>query len=64
MALDEPQEEKDLTFTEQGVSFAIDKELLEKVQPVVIDFVDGPGGAGFKITSSLPEGEGCGGSCG
>jgi iron-sulfur cluster assembly protein len=63
MALDEPQD-KDFTVTEQGVSFAIDKELLEKVKPVVVDFMDAPGSSGFRITSSLPEGEGCGGSCG
>jgi iron-sulfur cluster assembly protein len=63
MALDEPQKEKDLTFTEQGVSFAIDKDLMEKVKPIMIDFVESPDGSGFKITSSLAAGAGCGSSC-
>lgn len=63
MALDEPQE-KDFTFTDRGVTFAVDKDLLEKAKPIGIDFVESAGGSGFKITSSLATGDGCGSSCG
>jgi iron-sulfur cluster assembly protein len=59
MALDEPQE-NDLTFNEQGITFAIEKELFEKSKPIRVDFVESGGGAGFHVTSSMPEcSEGC-----
>jgi iron-sulfur cluster assembly protein len=63
MAQDEPQE-KDVTFREQGVTFAIDKDLLEEVKPICVDFVESAGRSDFKISSSLPEAEDCGDSCG
>ena len=62
MAQDEPQE-KDATFTEQGVAFVIDRDLLEEVKPVGVDFVESEGRADFKISSSLPDPGDCG-SCG
>lgn len=58
MALDEPQE-NDVTFTDQGITFAIDKALLEEAKPIRIDFVESPTGSGFALTSSLPTGGGC-----
>jgi Fe-S cluster assembly iron-binding protein IscA len=58
MALDEPQN-SDLTFTEQGITFAIEKELFEDAKPIRIDFVDSPTGAGFQLTSSLSSADGC-----
>jgi Fe-S cluster assembly iron-binding protein IscA len=58
MALDEPQE-NDVNFTDQGITFAIDKELFEKAKPIRIDFLESPGGSGFQLTSSLPAGGGC-----
>ena len=63
MALDEPQE-KDMTFTDKGITFAVEKDLFEKAKPIRIDFVESAGGSGFKITSSLASGGGCGDSCG
>ena len=63
MALDEPQE-KDFTVTDRGVTFAVEKDLFEKAKPIRIDFMESAGGSGFKITSSLATGEGCGSSCG
>jgi iron-sulfur cluster assembly protein len=62
MALDEPQD-KDMTFTDKGVTFAVEKDLFEKAKPIGIDFVESTGGSGFKITSSLAMGDGCGSSC-
>jgi Fe-S cluster assembly iron-binding protein IscA len=57
MALDEPKE-NDSTFIEQDITFAIDKDLLEKAKPIRLDFVESGGQTGFQITSSLPAG-GC-----
>lgn len=59
MALDEPHED-DLTLTEQGITFAIEKDLFEKAKPITVDFHESlDGGTGFNITSSLPTGGGC-----
>ncbi|HNY70007.1 MAG TPA: hypothetical protein PKH14_04395 [Syntrophorhabdus sp.] len=59
MALDESQE-NDLTFTEQGITFAVEKELFEKTKPIRVDFLESVTGSGFNITSSLPScSEGC-----
>jgi len=63
MALDEPQE-NDVTHTDQGVTFVIEKDLLEQVKPVRIDFVESAKGGGFHLASSLAKKEGCGSSCG
>jgi iron-sulfur cluster assembly protein len=63
MALDEPRE-KDFTVTDRGVTFAVEKDLFEKVKPILIDFVESAGGSGFKITSNLASARGCGDSCG
>jgi len=63
MVLDEPLE-GDEVITKDGSTFLIDKILLERVQPVKVDFTDTDGGAGYIITSSLSAGGGCGGgSC-
>lgn len=63
MALDESQKEKDVTFMDQGITFAVEKDLYEKTKPIRLDFVESASGSGFKITSSLPSGGGCGDSC-
>jgi iron-sulfur cluster assembly protein len=62
MALDEPQE-ADVTYTEDDVTFAIDKDLFERVKPIRVDFVESPEGSGFHLSSSLATGGGCGSSC-
>ena len=62
MALDEPQE-KDMTFTDKGITFAVEKDLFEKAKPIGIDFVESAGGSSFKITSNLASGGSCGDSC-
>lgn len=63
MALDEPLEE-DMTFTDRDVKFVIDKKLFEEVKPIRVDFIEAPTGSGFKLTSNLAAGAGCGGTCG
>jgi Fe-S cluster assembly iron-binding protein IscA len=41
----------------------IEKDLLEKVKPIRVDFVESAEGAGFTLASSLETGGGCGSSC-
>jgi iron-sulfur cluster assembly protein len=62
MALDEPRE-TDEVFNEQGVSFVVDKGLLDEVQPVVIDFIETDRGSGFVVKSEALQAGGCGTSC-
>lgn len=62
MALDETRNEADEVIQTGGTTFVIEKDLLNQVKPINIDFITTPQGAGFKLTSSLPEGDGCG-SC-
>jgi iron-sulfur cluster assembly protein len=62
MALDEARNETDEVIQTSGTTFVIEKDLLSQVKPINIDFITTPQGAGFKLTSSLPEGDGCG-SC-
>jgi len=63
MALDESNE-SDETFKINGLTFMIEKELLEMVKPVKIDFIETPRGAGYIIESSLKAADGCGGCAG
>ena len=60
MALDEPKDSDDL-FKVDGYEYIIDKELLEKAQPVKVDFQ----GMGFKLDCGIDFGaaDGCSG-CG
>jgi Fe-S cluster assembly iron-binding protein IscA len=62
MALDESQE-GDEVFTRNGLTFMIEKALLETAKPIKVDFVETPRGSGYAITSSLQKADGCGG-CG
>jgi Fe-S cluster assembly iron-binding protein IscA len=62
MALDEPGNE-DEVIEKKGTKFVVEKDLLKQAQPIHVDFISTPQGAGFKLTSSLStEGGGCG-SC-
>jgi len=63
MALDESNE-SDETFKVNGLTFMIEKELLERVKPVKIDFIETPRGSGYMIESSLKAADGCGGCAG
>ncbi len=62
MTLDESKE-SDKVFNRDGVSFVVDKELLEEAQPITVDYVTTPAGEGFTITSGFTQSEGCGGGC-
>lgn len=62
MALDESTD-KDVSFEEHGITVVVDKEFLEQIKPVTIDFVSTPAGEGFHISSNLPKPEGACGSC-
>lgn len=60
MALDANRNETDEVISAGSTTFVIEKDLLNQVKPINIDFITTPQGAGFKLTSSLPEGGGCG----
>ncbi len=64
MALDDAHAEADEVIAAGGTNFVVEKELLSQVKPITIDFITTPEGAGFKLTSSLPQPQGgCCGSC-
>jgi iron-sulfur cluster assembly protein len=62
MALDESRDGDEI-FNQNGLTFMIEKELLEEVKPIKVDFVETPRGAGYAIQSNLQKADGCGG-CG
>jgi len=62
MALDESQGNDEI-FTDRGVTYLVNKDLLEEVKPINVDFIESERGSGFKLTSSLAAGDGCGSSC-
>jgi iron-sulfur cluster assembly protein len=57
MAFDEARE-SDHVFTEKGVTFLIEKTLLDSAKTINIDYVEGPLGSGFTLKSELTKGEG------
>jgi len=62
LVLDEPKDD-DSVFDVEGFQYIINKDLMEKAQPIKIDFLQ----MGFKIDSSMEfaQNTGCGGcSCG
>jgi len=63
MALDESNE-SDETFKINGLTFMIEKELLEMVKPVKVDYIETPRGSGYAIEANLQGGGGCGGCSG
>jgi Fe-S cluster assembly iron-binding protein IscA len=54
MALDEPQE-SDVTFTDQNITFAIDRDLSEKAKPIRVDFVESVNGSGLNLHRACPK---------
>ncbi len=54
MALDEPKEE-DAVYEFEGFKYIIRKTLMDRVQPVKVDFTT----MGFRITSSMDRSTGC-----
>jgi iron-sulfur cluster assembly protein len=61
MALDEPGKD-DQIFDEKGTKFIIDKDILDQAKPINVDFIETPGGSGFKLSSALSAASG--GACG
>jgi len=62
MALDETAPD-DEVFVEEGITFLVNRPLFEQVKPVDVDFVSGPQGTGFILSSSLVSACGSGCSC-
>ncbi len=55
LATDE-RKEADQVFTEKGITFVIDKELLDRSKPISIDYVESTLGSGYRIKSDLMKG--------
>ena len=63
MALDEPKDDDEIVKN-NGVTYLVNKQLLDQVKPITVDFVESGWGSGFSISSSLKKDDGCGsGSC-
>ncbi|MFZ0450257.1 MAG: hypothetical protein WAL98_13545 [Desulfatiglandaceae bacterium] len=62
MALDELRD-ADESFDSEGITYVVDKELLEKVKPIKVDYTASAMGEGFSISSSMNAASGCGSSC-
>jgi iron-sulfur cluster assembly protein len=63
MALDEPKDDDEIVKN-NGVTYLVNKQLLDQVKPITVDFVESGWGSGFSISSSLKKADGCGsGSC-
>ncbi len=58
MALDESKENDEI-FEVGGHKYIIEKELLEKATPIIVDFTE----MGFKIDANLDVGESACGGC-
>ena len=56
MALDD-QKENDEVFTDRGVTFLVEKGLLERAKPIRIDYVQSTLGAGYILESQLLKGK-------
>ena len=59
MALDEPRDTDD-KFNVDGFEYIVNKDFLEKAQPIKVDFI----GYGFKISSGIEFGGGGCSGCG
>jgi len=57
IALDELKE-NDTIFSEQGITLTIDRDLLEKVKPILLDYVEAGGLSGFLLSSGLSKEDG------
>jgi len=61
MALDEPKDDDEIVKN-NGVTYLVNKQLLDEVKPITVDFVESGWGSGFSISSNLKKAESCG-SC-
>jgi Fe-S cluster assembly iron-binding protein IscA len=61
MALDEPKDDDEIVKN-NGVTYLVNRQLLDQVKPITVDFVESGWGSGFSISSNLKKAESCG-SC-
>jgi len=54
LVLDEPGED-DRVFTLEDITYAVNKDLYERVKPIKIDFIEKLGAGGFFIFSNLEQ---------
>lgn len=53
MALDEPKE-GDEVFEDDGLTYIVNRQLLDRVKPIRIEYIEGPGKPGFLVSGALP----------
>jgi iron-sulfur cluster assembly protein len=61
MALDEPKDDDEI-MDNNGITYLMNKQLLDQVKPVTVDFVESATVPAFPLSSSLAKGNSCG-SC-
>jgi len=61
MALDEPKDDDEI-MKSNGITYLVNKQLLDQAKPITVDFIESGWGSGFSISSSLAKGGACG-SC-
>jgi Fe-S cluster assembly iron-binding protein IscA len=61
LALDESTPNDDV-FEHSGVSYVVEKKLLEQVKPIAVEFIESARGSGFQVQGNLGMGSSCG-SC-
>ena len=54
MALDNRERETDLKTTQHGVQVLVDEVSIQYLRGATVDFINEPGGSGFKITNPNP----------
>jgi Fe-S cluster assembly iron-binding protein IscA len=52
MVLDEPLAD-DEVFKKDGMTYTINKQLYEQVNPIQVDYIETAKGSGYRITSNL-----------
>jgi len=62
MALDESNE-NDAVFENDGLTFIVEKKLLEDAKTFEVDYQVSTQGEGFTISSGLKQADGCGTGC-
>jgi adenine/guanine phosphoribosyltransferase-like PRPP-binding protein len=50
-------------FEENGLTFLVEKSLLDEAKPIKLDYIVTPQGEGFYISSALARASDCGGGC-
>jgi Fe-S cluster assembly iron-binding protein IscA len=62
LALDEPRD-NDKVIEQNDITYVINEQLFDDIQPISVDFIESAMGSGFSVTSKMSKADGCGSSC-